>query len=104
MRLHLQNRATHWNDDGTLNLFWCVVTEKGEKLTSWMEHGQAVSELVQIKKYGVRSEIDGQPNLYVGLRCKKCDYNVRYVKNNQCRYCSQKYFRDYYKAKKEKFA
>ncbi len=35
MRLHLQNRATHWNDDGTLNLVWCVVTESGERLSRW---------------------------------------------------------------------
>ena len=47
-RLHLQNKATHWINDGELQFVWCVVTESGKRLTRWLTHEGADSQMFKI--------------------------------------------------------
>ena len=50
MKLHLQNRATHWEGD-RLMLQWRVVSERGEVLSRWKTHDNAVKAISQIYRY-----------------------------------------------------
>ncbi len=47
-KLHLQNKCTHWINDGELQMVWCVVDETGKKLTGWMTYEEARVELEKL--------------------------------------------------------
>lgn len=92
MRLHLQNRATHWNEDGTLNLVWCVVTEKGKPLTDWITmHG------AETARGKIIARILGKPikkpkriaPFFEGTPCSKCNSTLRYKSNKSCISCAK---------------
>lgn len=54
MRLHLKNKATHWEGDGDLKLVWCVVSEAGEHLTGWLSFAGAEQQLGKMLAYARR--------------------------------------------------
>lgn len=50
MKLHLQNRATHWEGD-RLVLKWRVVSEAGNPLSRWASRDNAINTIDRMYRY-----------------------------------------------------